>query len=85
MSKYLGTVFFYSVWVAVIYGVYTISPGQQDGGLGWGSVVLVLFVLSILLLLIFNVFKGFKVNKAYFIVAGIHLLMLMLILFLFFL
>ncbi|MFM6954888.1 MAG: hypothetical protein ACKOWL_07870 [Sphingobacteriaceae bacterium] len=85
MKPYFGTLVFYSTSAAIIYAINKLSPGQQDGGLGCGSVVLLLVVVSVLVLLIFNAFKGFKTNKTYFIVAGIHLLMLVLILFLFFL
>jgi hypothetical protein len=74
MNKYITTLVFYLVEFIVFYVVnkYSISP--QDGGLSMGSIVIMVGMLAILVLLGINVYKGFSVNKEYFILAGIHLL-----------
>jgi hypothetical protein len=56
-----------------------LSPGQQDGGLGFGAVSIVLLVLVSLVLAFINLFKGFRGSKEHFILAGIHLLVLVVI------
>ena len=85
MNKYLGTLIFYVVSFVVIYGLNIISPGQPDGGPGWGSFAVVILVLSALVLTIFNAYKGFKTSKDYFILAGVHLLVVMVMVFTLFL
>jgi hypothetical protein len=74
MNKYIATLVFYLVAFIIFYVVnkYSISP--QDGGLSIGSIVIMVGMLTILVLLGINVYKGFSVNKEYFMLAGIHLL-----------
>jgi hypothetical protein len=76
MNKYLTTLTFYVVSCVIIYVLNMISPGQQDGGLGFGGVATMLLVLVVLVLTVINIYKGFK-NKEHFLLAGIHLLILL--------
>ncbi len=78
MKKYLPTGVYYLLAIIVIYGVNILSPNQQDGGLGLGSVLIILFCLLSFVLFIVNTFKGFK-NKVHFTIAGIHLLALLVV------
>ncbi len=84
MKKYLHTTLYYLVGIVVIYLVNMVSPNQHDGGLGLGSLLLILFVLASIILLLINMFKGFK-NNEYLIIAGIHLLALLIMAITFFL
>ena len=63
MKKYLPTGLYYLVAIIVIYLVNILSPNQQDGGLGFGSVLMLLFVVVTFILLLVNLFKGFKKTK----------------------
>jgi hypothetical protein len=74
MNKYIATLVFYLVAFIIFYVVNKYSIRPQDGGLSMGSVVILVGMLTILVLLGINVYKGFSVNKEYFILAGIHLL-----------
>ena len=84
MKKYIPTGLYYLLAIIVIYLVNILSPNQQDGGLGFGSVLILLIVLLSLILLLVNLFKGFK-NNEHFIIAGIHVLALLVIMIIFFL
>ncbi len=76
MNKYIATLVFYLVAFIIFYVVNKYSNSPQDGGLSWSSIVIMVGMLAILVLLGINVYKGFSVDKAYFILAGIHLLVL---------
>jgi hypothetical protein len=78
VKKYLPTGLYYLVAIIAIYLVNIISPNQQDGGLGFGSVLILLLVVISFILLVINLFKGFKV-KEHLIIAGIHALALLMI------
>ncbi len=78
MKKYQSTIIFYVVSVLVIYLLSILSPNQQDGGPGLGSLAIVLFVLAVMVMAVINAFKGIK-QKEYFLLAGIHLLVLLLV------
>ena len=84
MKKYLPTGLYYLVAIIVIYLVNILSPNQQDGGLGFGSVLMLLFVVVSFILLLVNLFKGFKKNE-HLIIAGIHVFVLLVIMITFFL
>jgi hypothetical protein len=53
-----------------------ISPTAHDGGLGFGGLAIILLTLTVLVLVIVNIYKGIKKEKGYFVIAGIHLLIL---------
>jgi hypothetical protein len=74
MNKYIATLAFYLVGFIISYVVNKYTNSPQDGGLSWGSIVIMVGMLVILVLLGVNVYKGFSVNKEYFMLAGIHLL-----------
>jgi hypothetical protein len=74
MNKYIATLVFYLVAFIIFYVVNKYTNSPQDGGLSWGSIVIMVGMLTILVLLGINVYKGFSVNKEYFMLAGIHLL-----------
>jgi hypothetical protein len=66
MNKYIATLVFYLVGFIISYVVNKYTDSPQDGGLSWGSVVIMVGMLVILVLLGINVYKGFSVNKEYF-------------------
>jgi hypothetical protein len=74
MNKYIATLVFYLVAFIISFVVNKYTNSPQDGGLSWGSIVILVGMLVILVLLGINVYKGFSVNKDYFMLAGIHLL-----------
>ena len=76
MNKYIATSLFYIVAIAIIFLLNKFNPNAQDGGLGFGSMAIVLLGLIIIVLLGVNIYKGIKVDKEYFIIAGIHLVVL---------
>ena len=78
MKTYLPTVLFYGASAIIIYVANALSPNQQDGGPGFGSLLIVLLVLTSLILAIINLVKGFK-NSQKFILAVIHFLVLLII------
>ena len=76
MNKYLSTSIFYFAAFGIIFIFNKTSPNQQDGGLGFGGLAMLLFVVVVIGLLLFNIYKGFFINKEFFIIAGIHFLVL---------
>lgn len=76
MNKYLSTLIFYVAAFGIIFILNHFSPNQQDGGLGFGGLAMLLFVVVVIGLFLFNIYKGFAINKEYFIIAGIHFLVL---------
>jgi hypothetical protein len=81
MNKYIATLVFYLVGFIISFVVNKYTNSPQDGGLSWGSIVIMVGMLVILVLLGVNVYKGFSVNKEYFMLAGIHLLVFLVLLF----
>lgn len=77
MKKYLHTLIFYTVSFLVIFLLNTLSPNAHDGGLGFGSIAIILLALTVIVLIGLNIYRGIKVDKAYFIIAGIHILLLL--------
>ena len=77
MNKFKSTLIFYVIAFAIVYGLNKLSPGQQDGGPGFGSLAIVLLVLVVFVLAAVNAFKGIKHGKHYLLLAGIHLLVLL--------
>ena len=73
MNIYTKTIAFYIISSAIIYLLNWVSPNQQDGGLGFGSLAVILFVLTLIVLTVMNLIKGSKDSRRY-IVAGVHLL-----------
>ncbi|MBX3240638.1 MAG: hypothetical protein KIT80_00630 [Chitinophagaceae bacterium] len=84
MNKYLALLLFYSIGALVIFILNKISPPAHDGGPGFGTLAFLLFCIIIILLIIYNTYKGFSADPGYFIIAGIHLAILLFILFKFF-
>ena len=76
MNKYLSTLIFYISAAGIIFILNKISPNQQDGGLGFGALAILVFTIIVIGLFLFNIYKGFSVNKEFFIIAGIHFLVL---------
>ena len=76
MNKYLATLIFYVAAAGIIFILNKISPNQQDGGPGLGSFAIILFTIIVIGLFLFNIYKGFSINKEFFIIAGIHFLVL---------
>lgn len=77
MNKYLAVLVFYGISILVIFILSKLSPTAHDGGPGFGDLAFLSFSLVVVALFIFNVYKGFAVDKSYFIVAGIHLLVVL--------
>jgi hypothetical protein len=75
MNIYTKTIVFYIVSFAVIYLLNWISPNQQDGGMGFGSLAIIVFVLVTITLLVVNLVRGSKDSRHY-AIAGVHLLVL---------
>lgn len=76
MNKYLVTLIFYIAAFVIIYVLNKFSPNAQDGGLGFGSMAIMLLVLVLIVLIGINIYKGINVDKEYFIIAGIHFVVL---------
>lgn len=85
MKEYKNTLLFYIIAIAIIYFLNLFSPNAHDGGLGFGTLFLLLTVLIILVLIVVNLYRGFTKNKSYFKFALIHGLVLTTVLFNFFL
>jgi len=81
MNKYLVVLVFYSISALVIFILSKISPAAQDGGPGLGSLAFLLCCIILLGLFIFNIYRGFAVDRSYFIIAGIHLVVILYLLF----
>jgi hypothetical protein len=77
MNKFKGISLFYIAAFAILYGLNKLSPGQPDGGLGFGGLSIILFMLLVIVLICFNLFKGIKHGREYFLLAGVHLLVLL--------
>ncbi|MEO6301830.1 MAG: hypothetical protein ABIP51_01540 [Bacteroidia bacterium] len=77
MNKYIATLIFYIASFIIVYILNWLSPGAQDGGLGLGSLAVILLVFVIIALMIISIYKGIKKSKDYFILAGIHFLILL--------
>lgn len=60
----------------LIFVLTKISPNAQDGGLGFGALAMLLLGLIMVILIGINVYKGIKVDNEYFVIAGIHLVLL---------
>jgi uncharacterized membrane protein len=75
MNIYTKTTAFYIISAAVIFLLNWASPNQQDGGLGFGGLAVIVFVLTLVVLAVMNLIKGSKDSRRY-IVAGIHLFLL---------
>jgi hypothetical protein len=73
MNIYTKTIVFYLISSAVIFLLSWVSPNQQDGGMGFGSLAVIAFVLVTLVLAVMNLLKGSKDSRRY-IVASVHLL-----------
>lgn len=76
MNKYLVTLPFYVAALVIIYVLNKFSPNVQDGGLGFGSMAIMLLALVLIVLIGINIYRGIKVDKEYIIIAGIHLVVL---------
>lgn len=77
MNKYLVTLLFYAGAFLIIFVLNKFSPNAQDGGLGFGSLAIMLLVLVLIVLIGVNIYRGIKTDKEYFIIAGIHLVVLL--------
>lgn len=79
MSKYIFTVLFYVVSGIIIRIMNQKFPGAHDSGIGLGSLVALLFYVAIVVLLVINIVRYFNTKDTQFIIlAGIHLIMLLL-------
>ena len=79
MNKFKATAVFYVIALVVVFGLNKLSPGQQDGGLGFGGLSIILLVIMVFALLCFNLYKAIRHGKDYFLLAVIHLLVLLVI------
>ncbi len=77
MNKYLSTLIFYAVSFLTIFLLTKLSPDAHDGGLGFGSLAIILLLLILIALIGVNIYRGAKKDKGYFIIAGIHLIVLL--------
>ncbi len=77
MRKYITTLIFYVVAFAVVYVLNWLSPGAHDGGIGLGGLALILLVFVIIALIGVSIYKGIKKSKDHFIIAAIHFLILL--------
>lgn len=79
MNKYLATLLFYIVAIVIVIVLSKLSPNAHDGGPGLGSLAIVVLALIIIVLFAINLYRGFQTDKSYFIIAGIHLLVLIIV------
>ncbi|MBL7921493.1 MAG: hypothetical protein JNJ40_14335 [Bacteroidia bacterium] len=77
MNKYIKALIFYVAAFIVIYVLDLLSPGAHDGGLGLGGLAIILLVFVIMALICIHIYKGIKKSKDHFIIAAIHLLILL--------
>jgi hypothetical protein len=77
MNKYLSTLIFYAVSFLIIFLLNKLSPNAQDGGLGLGSLAIILFFLLLIVLIGVNIYRAAKKDKQYYIIGGIHLVVLL--------
>jgi len=73
MNIYSKTIAFYVASSAIIFLLSWVSPNQQDGGLGFGSLAVIVFILTLLVLAVMNLIKGSKDSRRY-IIASVHLI-----------
>jgi len=76
MNKYIVTLIFYLISFVIIFVLTKVSPNAQDGGLGWGGFAMMLLGLILVILIGINTYKGLSRDKEYFIIAGIHMVIL---------
>jgi uncharacterized membrane protein len=76
MNKYTSTLVFYLASIAIIFLLNKISPNAHDGGLGFGTVAILLFGLILIALIGVTIYKGIKTDKSYFIITLIHFVVL---------
>lgn len=76
MNKYSSTLVFYLASIAIIFLLNKISPNAHDGGLGLGTIAVLLFGLILIALIGISIYKGIKTDKGYFTIAMIHLIVL---------
>ncbi len=81
MNKYVAVLLFYGISILVIFILSKISPTAQDGGPGLGDLAFLLFCLIVAGLFIFNIYRGFAVDSSFFIIAGIHLVVILYLLY----
>lgn len=84
MKQYLPTIAFYILGLAVVYILNLVSPGQHDGGPGFGALALVILVLTSVVLALINLFRGIRSDKSRLVIVGIHLIALIAMLMTFF-
>ncbi len=72
----LSTIAFYLIAFLIIFVLTKISPNAHDGGPGLGGIALMVLPLISLVLAGLNCYWGFKIEQYYFINAGIHSLVL---------
>ncbi len=77
MNKYLLTFIFYITSIGIILLLNIISPNAHDGGLGLASLAIILMLVVVFGLVVVNIYKGFKKNKEYFLIAAMHVLVLL--------
>lgn len=76
MNKYVATLIFYAVAIAVIVVLHKLSPDAQDGGPGLGSLAILLLAIIMVVLIGLNIYRGVRIDKSYFVIAAIHALVL---------
>lgn len=77
MNKYLAVLVFYAIAAALFFIFDKIDPTKHDGGPGLGSLVFVLAMIGVIVYLIIAIVKGFS-DRSFFIIALIHLIVLLL-------
>ncbi len=80
MNKYITSLIFYISAFIVIYALNWLSPDAHDGGLGFGSIAIILLVIVIIALIFISIYKGIKSSKSYLILTAIHFLILIILL-----
>ncbi len=81
MNKYFAVLLFYGISISVIFILSRISPTKQDGGPGLGDLAFLLFSVLIVGLFLFSIYKAITGNSSFYIIAGIHLLVMLYLLF----
>lgn len=76
MTKFRATLLFYAIAFTAIYLLFRVSPSQHDGSPGLGASAFMIFTMIVAILFVMNIYKGIRIHKQYFLIAAVHLLVL---------
>jgi len=77
MTRFRATLIFYAIAFTVIYLLFRVSPNHHDGAPDLGARSFAVFIIIVGILCAVNIYRGIRIHKQYFLVAALHLLVLL--------